>query len=70
MDMGQLKIGLGGGKKDRWARADGGKDSWREITGARAETDWHALVEVQMSRFNPIHSKCAFPPGYSQVLPW
>jgi len=32
-----------------------------------ATTAKHSLtsVEVQMSRFNPIHGKCAFPPGYS-----
>jgi len=25
----------------------------------------NTLVEVQMSHFNPIHGKCAFPPSYS-----
>jgi len=30
----------------------------------------HTPVEVQMSRFNPIHRKCAFPSGYNWASPW
>jgi len=29
-----------------------------------------ASVEVQMSCFNPIHHKCAFPSGYNWASPW